>query len=241
MARLLKIVPRTWRDKYRFAWYSAVETTPKLLAWHWTGITGRRKPPHLADGRMLVHLGCGGINDPRFVNVDKRPAPHIHHLSGVESLPFFSTSSADLLYVSHCLEHVAYDRVPVVLAEWCRVLKPGGKLRIAVPDFEGIVQAYELSGRSAALVQPTLMGGQNYALNFHYSIFDKNHLTQLLQDAGFTDVRIWHHDEDDLTQFDDCSKSCIKAGEKEVSVSLNLQGTKALETHRVSKEELPQP
>ena len=36
------------------------------------------------------------------------------------------------------------------------------------------------------------MGGQDYAGNYHYAIFNRSHLTDLLTRAGFANVAAWH-------------------------------------------------
>jgi predicted SAM-dependent methyltransferase len=227
LSPLIHLFPRSWRDRYRYSFYNAWQTAPKFFEWKLRRWSGKITYPNNPEGLVMVHLGCGDIADPRYINVDKRPAPHVHHLGGVDSLPYLGANFADFIYTSHCLEHIPYDQVPKVLAEWARVLKPGGRLRIAVPDFDGIVNAYQRSGQNLALVQPTLLGGQNYPLNFHFSAYTKPHLTGLLEAAGFVGIKAWHHGEDDLTNFPDCSTATIPAGGTRVPVSLNLEGTKA--------------
>jgi predicted SAM-dependent methyltransferase len=44
----------------------------------------------------------------------------------------------DVVYCSHSLEHVYPHEVPVALAEFYRVLRPGGKALVLVPDLEGV-------------------------------------------------------------------------------------------------------
>lgn len=44
----------------------------------------------------------------------------------------------DVVYCSHSLEHLYPHEVPIALAEFHRVLKPGGKVVILVPDLEGV-------------------------------------------------------------------------------------------------------
>lgn len=39
----------------------------------------------------------------------------------------------DFVYSSHCLEHI--EDIPLALNNWCRILKPGGYLFVAVPDW----------------------------------------------------------------------------------------------------------
>ena len=48
----------------------------------------------------------------------------------------FADDSVGLIYASHILEHFGRHQYEDVLAEWYRVLSPGGVLRLAVPDFE---------------------------------------------------------------------------------------------------------
>jgi predicted SAM-dependent methyltransferase len=42
---------------------------------------------------------------------------------------------ADIVYTSECLEHFPWKEYQKVLFEWCRIVKPGGMIRIEVPDF----------------------------------------------------------------------------------------------------------
>ena len=42
--------------------------------------------PANADGKVLVHIGCGELNDARYVNVDKRKLRHIHIVGSVEEI-----------------------------------------------------------------------------------------------------------------------------------------------------------
>lgn len=42
---------------------------------------------------------------------------------------------ADVVYTSECLEHFPWKEYQSVLAEWCRIVKIGGMIRVEVPDF----------------------------------------------------------------------------------------------------------
>lgn len=44
----------------------------------------------------------------------------------------------DAVYCSHSLEHLYPHEVPEAIAEFYRVLKPGGKAVVLVPDLEGV-------------------------------------------------------------------------------------------------------
>ncbi len=50
--------------------------------------------------------------------------------------------SCDVVFCSHVFEHIPHTRLPAVLAEINRVLKPNGILRILTPDLAVVAKAY---------------------------------------------------------------------------------------------------
>jgi SAM-dependent methyltransferase len=50
--------------------------------------------------------------------------------------------SCDIVFCSHMFEHIPHTRLPMVLSEINRILKPGGVLRLLTPDLQKIVTAY---------------------------------------------------------------------------------------------------
>jgi predicted SAM-dependent methyltransferase len=145
-------------------------------------------------GGLRLNLGSGERPLPGFVNVDTLPdAPDVDVVADVtEPLPF-ADASAELLYAVHLLEHVATDRVPGVLADWRRVLRPGGVAMIAVPDLDTIARIMvERSGWFTPPHNPWLgavYGGQKDEWDFHKTGFTMPWLAHLLQNADFGDVR----------------------------------------------------
>ena len=86
-----------------------------------------------------LHLGCWHRDFPGFINVDLCDMPHINFKSNINKLPFIENSEIDLIYCSHAFEY--FDQVEateVLKAEWKRVLKANGILRLAVPNFEAL-------------------------------------------------------------------------------------------------------
>lgn len=181
--------------------------------------------PHNPDGKVLVHIGCGEFNDPRYINVDKRKMGHIHLIGSVEDLSNIPRNYADLIYMSHVLEHVSHNKVPNVLKELRKRLKNKGILRIAVPDFDKIIQVYQ-EINSVALIAPPLMGGQGYPENYHASIFTLDYLSRLLSEAGFKSVRVWDASSAEFHSFDDWSKKATVINGREYFLSLNLEAVK---------------
>ena len=93
--------------------------------------------PRTPEGEALLHIGCGDINARHFINIDARDKPHVHIVTkDLFKLDLIPSGFADLIYMSHVLEHVGHRSVVSVLKEMRRILKPGGVLRISVPDFE---------------------------------------------------------------------------------------------------------
>jgi predicted SAM-dependent methyltransferase len=190
----------------------------------------RRKisSPQIKDlkGKVCIHLGCGMVNDPGFINVDFLPLNHVHYVHDVKDLSFFSDNFADLIYACHVLEHVSYREIPKVLNEWRRVVKQGGVLRLSVPDFNKLLSVYSTEKNNITSIIEPLMGGQDYPFNFHRAIFNKQYLTDMLLNAGFTDIRQWDPKTADMHSFDDWASLPIDVTGRKYFISLNLEATK---------------
>jgi predicted SAM-dependent methyltransferase len=158
---------------------------------------------------MKLHLGCDKRFIPGFVHIDLADYPHIDHRHDIRSLPMIADASAELIYICHALEY--FDRVEVVgiLKEWRRTLVPGGILRIAVPDFEALVQVYQKTGNLEKIVGPLFgrwpIPGAGLTI-YHRTVYDFASLSSLLKAAGFDLVRRYdwrttiHRDHDDYSQ-----------------------------------------
>ena len=82
-----------------------------------------------------LHLGCGAKQIAGWFHVDALDYPHIDHQGPVDDLSFVPDASAQIIYAAHVLEHFGRNTYMAALREWRRVLRPGGILRLAVPDF----------------------------------------------------------------------------------------------------------
>lgn len=182
--------------------------------------------PKLPQGQLyMLHLGCGDINVPGFINIDKRPFSHVHYLSGVEKLPFIRNNTIDLIYISHCLEHIPHGKIENVLNEYNRVLKSGGILRISVPNFHILSDIYNETEDLNNILHP-LFGSQEHKYNFHFSTFDYKSLESLLIKNNFKDIKLWKYGENDLKSIPDWSGKTVIFGEKVYSISLNVEAQK---------------
>lgn len=179
---------------------------------------------------LKLHVGCGPKYIPGFVHLDALPADHVDHVGRVENLEMFDDGSAELIYASHILEHFGRHQYEAVLAEWHRVLAPGGVLRLAVPDFEACARLY-VAGRlerGIADVVGLISGGQKDQYDYHAMIFDRESLTAALQRVGFSDVRPWDWRKTEHADLDDFSQAYLPHMQKETGtlVSLNLEAVR---------------
>ena len=87
-----------------------------------------------------IHLGCWHRHIPGWIHVDLCDFPHIDFKSDIKDLPFFESNFADIIYASHVIEYFDREEIISALFEWKRVLKPGGIIRLAVPNFEALIK-----------------------------------------------------------------------------------------------------
>lgn len=114
----------------------------------------------------------------------------------VGGLPY-DDSIADLIFMSHVLEHFSYDDGAALLRECRRVLKPDGLIRIAVPDARRLIDLY-LAGNMRSL-EPIcgVDGGDSDIQMFHELLYGGDHratydadaLLFAFKRAGFTRAR----------------------------------------------------
>ena len=91
---------------------------------------------------LLVNIGCGSIFHPSWTNIDVNPFdPSVRRWNVRRGLPF-RDGEADACYASHVLEHLTSAVAGQLLAECHRVLRPGGIIRLVVPDLEIIARHY---------------------------------------------------------------------------------------------------
>lgn len=117
---------------------------------------------------------------------------HAHVGSILDGLPW-EDGFFDGIVANHSLQALTCHEIPVALAEMKRLLRPGGRLRILVPDILGAVDSYADSDPHwpgfAAISEPWSLdrkfahyltwGGQNR------SCFTPGTLDEVLAEAGF--------------------------------------------------------
>lgn len=161
---------------------------PGLAAQSAGGITPRliSMDKVLAMGADLrLNLGCGSRPLARYLNVDQRELGSVDLIADVRALPF-SPQSVSEIYAAHLLEHFTEpDLRSKVLPAWHNLLKPGGMLRIVVPDAEGMIEAFSHANYPFESLRTVTFGSQDYPGNFHYTMFSRESLLALLRESHF--------------------------------------------------------
>ena len=83
---------------------------------------------------MRLNIGCGKRVIHGWVNVDMTDGPGVDVVAGMHDLPFEESSCTDIMAI-HVLEHVYPWEAEVAVSEFIRVLVPGGRLALEMPDF----------------------------------------------------------------------------------------------------------
>lgn len=163
----------------------------------------------LSDRNNLrVNLGCGSDKRPGWVNVDlgldvprrQRRQQHFIAYDLRRGLPMPPESCA-LIYSSHFFEHLTYREGLHLMRNCYAALAPGGRFRLALPDFRKVFAAYVAHDLSLfdlmtdALEEPAqrlLADYVTYAVyqfGEHKCIYDEERLEAILCSIGFHSVR----------------------------------------------------
>jgi SAM-dependent methyltransferase len=97
--------------------------------------------------KIVLHVGCGPksvlgafplfpARTWRETRLDIDPAVRPDSVASMTDMPMVSDASHDAIFSSHNLEHLFPHELRAALAEFRRVLKPGGYLCALVPDVQ---------------------------------------------------------------------------------------------------------
>lgn len=183
---------------------------------------------------MKIHLGCGKRFLKGYVHIDLADYPHIEYKHNINTLPMLENDSVDLIYASHVLEYFDRYEVLEVLKEWKRVLKPGGILRLAVPDFESLIEVYSKTKELKNIIGPIFGRWQIPGCEtviYHKTVYDFNDLKNILLKCGFADAKYWVWEKvftGENASFDDYSQAYYPHMDKKKGklISLNIEAIK---------------
>jgi len=155
-----------------------------------------------AHSSRRLQLGTGPNILPGWLNTDLFPqSREIVFIDAARPLPF-DDCSFDCVFSEHLIEHLEHHQGALMLRECFRVLRPGGRIRIATPDLRFLIELYnpeksELQVRyvswAARELAPDVRAAQEVFVinNFfrawgHQFIYDREALQEAMRGAGFT-------------------------------------------------------
>lgn len=146
---------------------------------------------------LKINIGNGPFKHPGWINVDC-------HISlkkddvvcDLRRKWPLRSASAKYIFSEHVFEHFGYpDEIGHVLHECHRVLRPGGVLRVIVPDADRYLRAYadndedfvrRVGGDSVSNL--SLVNTMMRENGFHRYAYNYSELEEVLKRAGFTSI-----------------------------------------------------
>lgn len=134
----------------------------------------------MGNPHTRLHLGAGHYWWPGYVNLDEE--------TDLKALPYEDESVAEI-HCIHLFEHLPRLDVPLFLAEWLRVLEPGGRLVMEMPSLDKMAQLI-VDGETN--IRFTLLGifgdprdWETRPLMRHEWAYTDAELQEVLTEAGF--------------------------------------------------------
>jgi predicted SAM-dependent methyltransferase len=147
---------------------------------------------------VLLNVGCGPILNKDFINLDYGWFPSLDVCWDIVKKRYpFPDGSMEGIYTEHCLEHISYESCIENLKEFHRLIKPGGTLRIIVPDAQIYFDLYQARKTDKSVKLPYSDGEETPDISInrifrshgHLFIYDFETLQLNLQKVGFKDIR----------------------------------------------------
>jgi len=189
---------------------------------------GVTKPDPMNEKYKVCNLGCGvkwhggskeASPEAYIVRVDLNEEANPDFRCDVRCLPTEWKEMFDEVKANHVLEHIRWEETDETLEEWIRILKPGGKLLLGLPDLKSAAEKILRDDKNDRSMGPLLLGciygdQQSKFFNAHQDI--GVHLT------GFTPK--------------DIAYRLDKLGMKDIVVSSYGKGMMGVEAHKPKPE-----
>lgn len=151
--------------------------------------------------KIMLHIGCGTNYFDRWINIDNNSDKNIRkidvNVDMRKKLPI-QNSTVDFIFNEHFFEHLTVEEGQRVLRDFLRVLKPGGVLRIAMPDLKVAMDRYfnvnwqdDPVFKKFGILYKTRaeMINSSFRAWGHKWLYDAEELERRLKEAGMSNIK----------------------------------------------------
>ena len=144
---------------------------------------------------MLRKLHIGGkIKSHGWEVLNVAPGLDVDHVCNANNLSKFADNTFAEIYASHVIEHFDYkDELKDTLIEWKRVLVPGGRIYISVPDLDVLAELLLLKNKLTVeerfFVMRMMFGGHVDEYDYHLVGLNEEFLANLLRSTGYVNIK----------------------------------------------------
>ena len=154
--------------------------------------------------KAKLNIGCGTDYKRGWINIDNNSDNNI--AEGRVDLDWdlrnplpFPENSVDFIFHEHFLEHLTVEESHSAITDMMRVLKPGGVMRIAMPDLEDIFELYNdenwknrpvIKNHGLDFVKTRAeMVNMSFSWWGHKWIYDWEELQRRFKELGYTKIK----------------------------------------------------
>ena len=136
---------------------------------------------------LKINLGCGTRPAKGYVNVDINPEvkPDKVFDCSIPLTRVFKAGEAVEIKAIHLLEHLEFGRACAALRSWHKVLRPGGKLIIEMPNIEVLAACFLKFPDQRDVIKEWIFGGQDRDGQYHKWGWTPAELQYELEEIGF--------------------------------------------------------
>lgn len=133
---------------------------------------------------------CGGrtpYKPSEYINCDILKYPEVDVIIDItEKLPFPDDALAEVFSCA-TLEHISLEEGKQAMREFFRILKPGGKVIIAVPDLNKIIANHRKGEYKKAIL--FFAGAMKDEYDYHRYLYTADEMIGLLTEIGFSNCK----------------------------------------------------
>lgn len=180
-----------------------------------------------------LQIGAGPTRVTGWLCTDLRPRQRgAVYLDATQPFPI-PGASFDFVDSEHMIEHISFAEGLAMLRECHRILKPGGRVRIATPDLGRLLRTYGgenegIAQRYLEWIARSFLSGPEHATPVfvinnafrnwgHQFLYDEETLRGALLAAGFADVRRYAPGESGNQVFRDLERHGHNIGDEEIN------------------------